>query len=253
MRPQLEPYIIEYDSLPSTNTEAARQAGLGAREGLCIVSREQTAGRGRESRKWVSPLDAGLYFSIVLRPKIAMQQWPLITLMAAVAVHDAIETAFGIDCDIKWPNDILCRDRKLSGILAETIETQKGPAVILGIGINLSSEAFPPELKGSATSLQEETSGQKPDRELLIKELTRQLQKAYGELHQPVGPATIIAQWSSRSSFTNGKKVRATLFNGVVEGVTRGLEPDGALRIEDARGALHTVRSGDVTTVRPAS
>src|SRR5215216_1084464 len=98
------PTILRFDSLPSTNTEAARQASMGAREGLCVVAREQTRGRGRHARLWVSPADAGLYFSMVLRPVgLPQPSWPLLTLMAGLAVRDALFEAFGVDADIKWP------------------------------------------------------------------------------------------------------------------------------------------------------
>src|ERR671938_1365498 len=101
MKTVLRPLILRFDSLPSTNTEAARQASQGAPEGLCVVAREQTEGRGRAGRSWLSPMDAGLYFSIVLRPvKLATQSWPLLTLMAALGVHDAILEACGIETDI---------------------------------------------------------------------------------------------------------------------------------------------------------
>src|ERR1700760_1168057 len=103
MSAPLTPTILRFDSLPSTNTEAARQASLGAAEGLCVVAREQTAGRGRQQRTWVSPKDAGLYFSVVLRPRIEARVWPLITLAAALAVADALSAPFGLDADIKWP------------------------------------------------------------------------------------------------------------------------------------------------------
>src|SRR5918911_2070958 len=104
MTPRLTPTILRFESLPSTNTEAARQAAIGAAEGLCVVAREQTAGRGRQRRAWVSPKDAGLYFSIVLRPRMEARAWPLITLAAALAVADALSEAFGLKADIKWPN-----------------------------------------------------------------------------------------------------------------------------------------------------
>src|SRR5215212_5976700 len=107
MKVALRPLILRFDSLPSTNTEAARQAAQGAPEGLCVVAREQTRGRGRAGRDWISPIDAGLYFSIVLRPVgLPAQAWPLLTLMAALAVRDALFEACGIEPDIKWPNDI---------------------------------------------------------------------------------------------------------------------------------------------------
>src|SRR6201986_1895685 len=122
------PTILRFDSLPSTNTEAARQASLGAREGLCVVAREQTAGRGRRERAWVSPKDAGLYFSVVLRPRLDAREWPLVTLAAGLAVRDALFEACALETDIKWPNDLLARGRKLCGILAETVETPRGRA-----------------------------------------------------------------------------------------------------------------------------
>src|SRR6266513_4185303 len=101
------PQILRFDSLASTNLEAARRASEGAAEGLCVVAREQTAGRGRLRRQWVSPKGAGLYFSILLRPQFELSSWPLLTLMASVAVHDALLEACALETDIKWPNDIL--------------------------------------------------------------------------------------------------------------------------------------------------
>jgi birA, biotin-[acetyl-CoA-carboxylase] ligase region len=134
-----------FDSIDSTNTAALKQARTGADEGLCIVARQQTAGRGRQGRVWTSPPDAGLYLSIVLRPTPEAQQLPLITLASAVAVFDTLGQ-LDIDADIKWPNDILVDEKKICGILAETTETERGFAVVVGIGINLTSHNFPSEL-----------------------------------------------------------------------------------------------------------
>src|SRR2546421_6428658 len=129
----LKPTIIRFDSIDSTNLEAMRQARAGAAEGLCILAREQTQGRGRLDRSWQSPKDAGLYCSLVLRPKLEMNAWPLITLMAALAVCDALLRACSLRADIKWPNDLCVRERKLCGILAETVDTETGSAAIVGI------------------------------------------------------------------------------------------------------------------------
>src|SRR5258708_6554233 len=148
--------ILRFDSLDSTNTEAAKQAKLGADEGLCIVAGQQTAGRGRHGRTWVSERDSGLYFSIVLRPKLELRFLPLITLMTGIAVYDALKE-FGIMPDIKWVNDILVGDKKISGILAETVETTTGLAVVVGIGVNLTSRNFPDEIAETATSIEAET------------------------------------------------------------------------------------------------
>src|SRR6266700_6166504 len=110
------PTIVRFDSLASTNTEAAQRALQGAPEGLCVVAEEQTAGRGRLQRDWVSRKGAGLYFSVVLRPRFAQSAWPLLTLMAAVAVHDALLDSCSLETDIKWPNDILVNEKKICGI-----------------------------------------------------------------------------------------------------------------------------------------
>src|SRR3954463_15424461 len=147
--------ILRFDSIDSTNTEALKQAHLGADEGLCVIAKQQTAGRGRQGRVWISPKDSGLYISVVLRPLIEAKYVSLITLTAAVAVFDAL-AEMGLEPDIKWPNDILINEKKICGILAETINTDKGFAVVVGIGINVSSANFPPELVDTATSLEAE-------------------------------------------------------------------------------------------------
>lgn len=242
--------ILRFDSLPSTNTEAARQARLGAHEGLCVIAREQTRGRGRGQRVWASPLDAGLYFSIVLRPKLERKLWPALTLIAALAVHYALQRACGLQTDIKWPNDIYAGGRKLCGILAETIEADTGHAVVLGIGINLNNQSFPEELKATATSVEAET-GRAVDRELLIEELVRAIGEKYGALQEENGPTLTLAEWAARSSYAEGKRVRVELGTETVEGVTRGLERDGALRVETSEGEIRIIRAGDVTALRP--
>src|SRR5215210_4476344 len=182
MSKRLTPTVLRFDSLPSTNTEAARQAALGVPEGLCVVAREQTAGRGRRERSWVSPKDAGLYLSVVLRPTLEARLWPLIMLTAALAVRDALLEACGLEADIKWPNDLLAGGRKLCGILAETAEGTRARAVVLGIGVNLKRNSFPHELSNTATSVEEQT-GRAPDAERLLEALTRSLAARYEALH----------------------------------------------------------------------
>src|SRR3977135_1748399 len=99
------PTVLRFQSLPSTNTEAARLSLEGADEGLCIVAAEQTAGRGRLQRQWISPAGAGLYLSLLFRPQIDTAPWSLIPLLTALAVHDALTETCAIEIDIKLPND----------------------------------------------------------------------------------------------------------------------------------------------------
>jgi BirA family biotin operon repressor/biotin-[acetyl-CoA-carboxylase] ligase len=243
------PQILRFDSLPSTSIEAARRAVEGAAEGLCIVASEQTAGRGRLDRHWVSPKEAGLYFSIVLRPKFEQSLWPLLTLTAAVVVHDTLLEAYSLETDIKWPNDILADDKKLCGILAETVETPSGRAVILGIGINLKRNSFPAELDKVATSV-EAVAGRDVDSRVVLTLLLNLLGRYYRILQRPSGADEIVREWSNRSSYATGKQIRVANGEEILEGTTRGLERDGALRVEVGNGEIKTVRAGDVTNLR---
>ena len=244
----LKPTVLRFESLPSTNTELARLASEGAAEGVSVVADEQTAGRGRLQRAWSSPKGAGLYFSILLRPTIPQNYWPLLTFMAAIAVGDALREVAGVETDIKWPNDLLSGERKICGILAEVIDTPSGRAVILGIGINLTQNAFPPELENVATSVSE-ASGRPADRELVLAALLEALSRWYALLDQP---AQIVDAWSNRSSYAIGKLVQVSNGDDVWQGTTCGVESDGALRLRTSSGEIKLVRAGDVHSVRPS-
>lgn len=240
--------ILRFDSLDSTNTEALEQAKRGADEGVCIVAARQTAGRGRHGRVWVSEKDSGLYFSIILRPPIEMRFLPLITLMNAVAVFETLRH-LGLDPDIKWVNDIHIDGKKICGILAESIETAKGLAVIAGIGINLKSSNFPPEISEIATSVEAET-GKICNKELLLEKLTDSLQIYYEMLKEENGAEKIRSEWSKRSSYAFGKPVKVMLDDEIIFGITRGIEENGALRIETKTGEIRIVNAGDVEHLR---
>jgi len=216
---------------------------------LCIVAGEQTAGRGRLQRRWISPSGAGLYFSILLRPRVDASFWSLIPLMAGLAVHDALAESCELQTDIKWPNDILFAGRKLCGILAETVETWIGRAVIVGIGINLTMEAFPVELRDVAISI-DAAMGKQSEAETILQSLIRALARRYEVFQAPGGPAEVIGEWSRRSSYAKGKRVSIANGSETFAGVTQGLESDGALRIETDSGEIRVVRAGDVTSVR---
>jgi len=245
----LNPRILRFDSIDSTNLEAMRQARAGAAEGLCVVAREQTMGRGRLDRSWQSPKDAGLYFSIVLRPRLETSAWPLITLMTALAVRDALLRSSGVRADIKWPNDVCVNERKLCGVLAETVDTKIGPAAIVGIGINLKADSLPPTVYDLATSV-EAVAGVKPDSVGVLAELLKAIGERYDLLQSPQGSEHTIREWCANSSYAFDRQVRVALENDTFEGTTRGLEADGALRVETAGGKMRFVRAGDVNALR---
>jgi BirA family transcriptional regulator, biotin operon repressor / biotin---[acetyl-CoA-carboxylase] ligase len=242
--------ILHFETIESTNTEAINQAKRGADEGLCVVANQQTAGRGRHGRIWVSEKDAGIYFSIVLRPPIETRFLPLITLMTAVAVYEILKT-FKLAPDIKWVNDIHIDGKKICGILAETCETQKGLAVIVGIGINLKSSNFPPEIAEIATSIEAETN-QTVIIETLLENLTRKFSEYCELLYGAEGAKKIRNEWMRRSSYTFGKNVKVALENETIYGTTRGIEDNGALRVELASGETRIIHAGDVEQLRQA-
>ena len=251
MNDHFVPTVLRFDSLPSTNTEAARHAAAGAPEGLVVVAREQTAGRGRRQREWSSPRDAGLYLSVLLRPRLPAEEWPLLTLAAALAVSDALAEACALRTDIKWPNDLLSGGRKLCGILAEMVESARGRACVLGVGVNLKASAYPPELRASATSV-EEATGARADADSLIESLVRAVGRRCARLQSEGGAEETRREWCARSSYAEGRRVRVRLEGESFQGVTRGLERDGALRVETAGGEVRTVRAGDVSSLREA-
>jgi len=238
--------ILRFDSIGSTNTEAINQAKRGADEGLCVVAGQQTAGRGRHGRTWVSEKDAGLYFSLVLRPKIENKYLPLITLMSAIAVYDVLEKLYRLAPDIKWANDVHVNEKKICGILAEMCETDKGLAIVVGIGINLTSANFPPEL---ATSIEAETK-LAPDTEDLLQSLTQFLSHFYDILNGDDGAGKIRAEWTRRSTYAFGKQVRVKLANETITGTTCGIEESGALRVQTNDGEIKIVQAGDVESLR---
>lgn len=246
----MKPQVLRYESVTSTNSEVARLAMEGAEEGVGVVADEQTAGRGRLQRAWSSPKGAGLYFSMLLRPRIAPDRWPLITFVAALAAGDALLEGGAVQTDIKWPNDLLVNERKICGILAEAIETPNGRAVVVGIGINLTNNAFPENLLSVATSVAQE-SGRQPEREAILAALLSALARWYSLLHEPDGAEKIVAAWTSRSSYASDKLVRVTNSDEVLQGTTRGVDNYGALRLETAQG-IQLIRAGDVTNVRPS-
>lgn len=250
MSNEFQPTILRFESIDSTNLEAMRQAKAGAPEGLCIVAREQSAGRGRLDRTWHSPKDAGLYFSVILRPTIALSSWPLLTLMTALAVSESLLKACGLRTDIKWPNDLYVQNRKICGILAETVETVAGPAAVIGIGVNLKAESFPTELRDQATSV-EESTGSQTDPEVILKCLVRTIAERYELLQTVGGNEHTIREWCAASSYAFDRRVRVSLNAEEFEGTTRGLESDGALRVETSDTKVRIIRAGDVMALRP--
>ena len=237
------------DSVESTNRVALQLLREGAAEGTVVIADTQTAGRGRLNRVWQSPPGSNLYFSVILRPPVAPSDASQITLLAGVAVAEAIATICATGVGIKWPNDVRIHGRKVCGILTEMRTSGSGAGVIVGIGLNVNirKDDFDPGHSETATSLREET-GCSHSRENLFLLLCERLEKWYGTfLHAgfaPVGEGWLL--WSEMA----GRHVRILFRDEVQEGVVEGIDRDGALLISDARGEVRRITAGDATILK---
>ena len=228
----------------STNTLAMQAATAGVEEGTVIFADQQTAGRGRNGHNWHSEAGTAILASIVLRPKILPAQSLWLSLMAGVAVHDAILRTCGIASDLRWPNDLLIERKKVCGILTEiSADSEQLRFAVIGIGINVNQSSFPSEIASLATSLEVETGKQWSRTELLIA-LLKSLEAQYREALPTGGEQALLRRVESISSYVRGKRVHVDEAGGY-EGVTEGLDPRGFLRVRTAN-STRTVLSGGV-------
>lgn len=240
--------VYRFHSLASTNDLARELAMEDAPEGTIVIAARQTAGRGRQGREWSSPLSEGLYLSVVLRPSITAAEATVITLAAAVAVHETLLAGYGLKCDIKWPNDVMAADRKICGILIESAsEGNHLRYAILGIGINLLQKNFPEELEQTATSLFIETGRQITSEEILSALLTH-LEDEYKSAINV--PARVLERWAERSSYAQGARVRISFGDRALCGITRGLTASGALVLETDEGSREIITAGEISLRR---
>jgi BirA family biotin operon repressor/biotin-[acetyl-CoA-carboxylase] ligase len=246
--------IAVLPSTGSTNADAVDQVGEGAPEGFTVVADEQTAGRGRLDRSWVSPYGAGIAMSVVLRPIVAESAWSWIPLVAGIAVVDALADQ-GVHAALKWPNDVVidgdARDgspgpRKLGGLLVERV----GSAVVVGIGLNVDLDADElPVARATSTRLE----GAAVSRELLVVDVLDHLRRRYlhwqlasGDAHR----AGTLEAYAARC-VTVGRTVRALLpGDEIVEGVAVSLDDAGRLVLQVVDGTTRVVSAGDVEHLR---
>jgi BirA family biotin operon repressor/biotin-[acetyl-CoA-carboxylase] ligase len=239
--------LYHFYKVDSTNAFASRLLNHGRKvpDGTVVIAEAQTAGRGRLGRSWHSEPEAGLYFSLILRPHVPPSLAPLFTLAAAVAMHNAIERDTRLDVDIKWPNDLLVGNKKICGILAEIqAEVDMVKTLIVGIGVNVNHSKLPADIAERATSLRI-ASGRIQSRLEVFAEFLEEFENLYHRFERS-GPASIIGQWIEHSSFANGRQIEINDGVRLIRGITRGLNPLGALRVEGNDGKVEEVYSGDV-------
>ena len=246
-----------FESIDSTNVYAARLAREGVAEGTVVIADAQTGGKGRLGRNWVSPPGVNLYLSTILRPDKPASFAPQLSLLAAVAVAEAISQQTELAPSIKWPNDVLVAGKKVCGILtemqAQRKDLQQPQAVVVGIGVNVNAplSAFPEELHDKATSLRL-MSGEPIDRVAFTACLLTHLEKLY-ILWLEEGFPVVKSAWEGHAAELLGKPITVAAPDGTISGTALGIDQDGALLIQDEQGESHAeprrVLVGDVTVV----
>jgi BirA family biotin operon repressor/biotin-[acetyl-CoA-carboxylase] ligase len=216
-----------YASIDSTMNAAA-----GLELGSLVVAEEQTAGQGRHGRSWHSEPGSGIYCSIALESK------PALTLALALAARAAIAGATGIECDIRWPNDLLLGGKKTAGILVQA----SGDRAVAGIGINVNHSSFPPELAPEATSLFLSGGRGAPlSREEILLALIPEIDE-----HVLLDRETILEMFTVASSYVTGRRVAVQQPEGLLEGITAGLDPSGFLKVRRNDGSEALILAGGV-------
>ncbi len=241
-------HIYHFFKIDSTNNAAMQLGQEGEPHGAVVIAEEQTAGRGRAGRTWLSEKSAGIHVTVLLRPRITPAHAPLLTLVAGLAARDAVAEETSLATDIRWPNDVLLNGKKCCGILTEMhAEPDRVHYAVVGIGMNVNQTKMPAELEPIATSLRIET-GRAHSRVSVLVRLLRDLDRYYNQFIAD-GAEPILKRFAEVSSFYEGKRVRISTATGNFTGTTAGLEPSGVLRVRRDDGRIEAVISGDVAEV----
>ncbi len=231
----------------STNLWAKRLARSGAPEGTVTIAETQSSGRGRLGRRWHSPR-GGIWFSVVLRPKIGTSRVSQLTLMAALSVIQALHDLYSLEAEAKWPNDVLVKGRKICGILGEaSSEANNVSFVIIGIGLNANfqvDKALPESIAASATSLETET-GHKIGLEQLLAALLKRFEVDY-YIYAHRGFSQIVAEWKRHANFL-GREIDVIDQHRTFRGVAEDIDENGALLLRLKDGTLRSFMAADVS------
>jgi BirA family biotin operon repressor/biotin-[acetyl-CoA-carboxylase] ligase len=245
--------LHHFYKIGSTNAAAMAAAAAGITEGSVFLAEEQTAGRGRGSNTWESERSTGIYCSAVLRPELAPADALVLTLAAGLAVRAALaQVEPRVSADLKWPNDVLIKGKKVCGILTEMhAEVTRVRHIVIGIGINVNQKSFPKVIEGEATSLRMET-GSECSRVEVVAALLKSLDREYRALvEEPDAQQSILRRFAQQSSWARGKEVYIEESATRIEGTTEGLDERGFLQVRTAQG-LQRVLSGTVRAKKEA-
>ena len=239
--------VYYFDSIDSTQNQALKMAGESANNGTVIIAAKQTGGKGRSGRRWVSP-KGGIWFSVILQPKFNISITTLFPIASALALSNALEKTFKISPELKWPNDLTIKGKKVAGILVDaSLESNRIENMVLGVGINFNIDAKQIEkiLKGTpnfygVASLSEQKKKIKPIQ--LIQTFFIELEKIYNLLNTKQ-TKKIISEWTKRSS-TIGKNVELNTRDGKIKGKAIRIDEDGALVLDNDKN--DRIIAGDI-------
>ena len=234
-----------FTTIDSTNQYLLEQARGGRRAPLVAVADAQTAGRGRLDRTWLAPAGASLLVSVVVQPKMAVEQWPRLLGAAGLSAVEVVTRLCDVPAQLKWPNDVVVGDRKLAGLLAEVA----GDSVVLGMGLNLEWSSFPSAIADTATAISL-LGGRVPSRRVLLHAWLERLDYWLGLLERDALGAKVLLRHQRSRSATLGRHVRVELPKRVIEGRATDLTSTGELVVVDGIGTEHRVGVGDVVHLR---
>lgn len=238
--------VICLEETDSTNIQAKKQAEAGAPHGTLIVAEKQNGGKGRRGRGWESPAGVGIWMSLLLRPQIRTVSASMLTLLMAMAAARGIREATGLATGIKWPNDLTLNKKKICGILTEmSTELDEIQYVVIGIGINVSQTAFPPEISETATSLLFE-SGMRFGRSRIIAATMEAMEEYYGIFTQTEDMSGLMDEYN-RLLVNRENEVCVLAPAGEFRGTASGIDKSGALIVRLPNGTETAVISGEVS------
>jgi BirA family biotin operon repressor/biotin-[acetyl-CoA-carboxylase] ligase len=243
--------VLAVEAIGSTNSALFELGRAGEAEGLVLLAEEQSGGRGRLDRRWVSPRGKSILMSVLARATIEPKIQGLLNAAAGLAVLDAVEAECGLSLRLKWPNDIVFEGKKLGGILSESGTDRSGRNFwVIGIGLNVywTADDFPQEIVDSATSLSLIVDSP-PDRDALVENLVKSLSAHISELE--TDPSTLVSTYRQAVS-TLGTRVRAKLVAEDIEGIAEDIDEAGDLIVVTDSGERRRIVAGDVTEVRRA-
>lgn len=238
--------LIYQEEIDSTNAKAKRIGEENGSNGTVVVADSQTSGRGRRGKNWISPKGLNIYFSMLLRPDLLAGRASMITLVAAMALADAVKKETDLQVQIKWPNDVIVNGKKICGILTESsTDMEYVNYVVVGIGVNCNQDQFEEEIKEIASSLILE-SGQKVNRNRLLATFLLSFEKYYSKFLETEDLSKLIEEYNSLLVNCN-QQVR--IIEGDKERILKaiGIDKSGALIVENEKGEKEAIVSGEVS------